>query len=237
MHTITPFSCAGSRVILAEGVADGEERATAAAVIQADPFGAQVGFLKNTGIRIPRLISAAESFDADTALCAAALLSKDPAREAPTLSSNALKTPFRVQYSAANGVAELTLAAKACINLTGDCPSVIFGGCEYFILEQNEEIAPLPSPEELAAKSSCDTAALLAITGDAVMPQFCAKGKDYCSFSTGSAAIALAFFESEKERNYFKKTYRFPKGERRVEMKRFLSEAFDGTLRAEVREV
>lgn len=233
MDTIKVFSCGGESVVIAGGVNDGEEEKTASEIIKGEPMSVQAGFLKSTGIKIPRLVEAGGLFSADTALCCAEILCESSQNESVSLSSSALETVFKAEYDKESERARLILASRAKINLNGFLPSVVFGGCEYFFLKEVTE-----NPEELlknlSENSALESDALLVIENDKITPYFLQKGGDCCAFSSGSAAIAAAFFESEENRDYLKKTYSFPKGEREVELKRFLSEAFECRLRAKV---
>ena len=233
MHAILNFTCGGDSVVIASGVPDGEEESTAAEILKGNPLGVQPAFLKNTHIKIPTLVCAGDVFSADAALCCAALPTEGD--DAKTIFSPALEKTFLLGFDAARAEARLSLASRAKINLSGACPSVIFGGCEYFIFAPDSDTDALPDLAALTAASVCRAGALLVISGDQIQPDFAQKDGAFCAFSAGSAAIALAFFESEQNRDFYKKTYRFPKGERTVEMKRFLSEAFDCMLKAEVK--
>ena len=235
MDNIKNFSCGGESVVIVEGVADGDEKRTATEIIKGEVMSVQAGFLKNTGIKIPRLVEAGALFSADTALCCAEILSQGSEKSTMSLSSAALETVFTLARHREEESAVLMLASKAKINLSGELPSVAFGGCEYFFSNVFPE-----NPSEclcrLAEKSTFENVALLITEGARITPFFMQKAESACcSFSSGSAAIAAAFFESEENRDYFKKTYSFPKGERKIEMKRFLSEAFECVLTSKVK--
>ena len=233
MDTVKIFSCGGDSVVIAQGVSDGDEEKIASEIIKNEPMSVQAGFLKSTGITIPRLVEAGGLFSADTALCCAEILRDNAEGEGISLSSSALETVFNAHFDKKSEQSYLILASRAKINLNGELPSVVFGGCEYFFINEEPE-----KPEELlkslCEKSNLENAALLVTRDDMITPFFLQKNGDCCSFSSGSAAIATAFFESEENRDYLKKTYAFPKGERKVEMKRFLSEAFECRLSAAV---
>ena len=231
MYTVKIFSCGGESVVIAGGVSDADEEKTASEIIKGEPMSVQAGFLKSTGIKIPRLVEAGGLFSADSALCCAEILCEET--EGVSLSSSALETVFNVQYDKKSGRASLILASRAIISLNGELPSVVFGGCEYFFLNKSVE-NPEKLLENLSEKSASKNCSLLVAENEKITPYFLQKEGERNGFSSGSATIALAFFESEEDRNYLKKTYSFPKGERDIEMKRFLSEAFECKISAKV---
>ena len=140
-------------------------------------------------------------------------------------------------YAKGTDTATLALAAKAKTVLTGDYPCVILGECAYYIAKNTTPEKAEEVLQRLLSAGTEPSAALLAVNENEITPYFAQKNGVCVGFSAGSAALALAFLESEQTRDYFKKTYRFPKGERKVSMKRFLSEAFEATLEAEVKEL
>ncbi len=235
MNTLNIYAVGGDTVILSAGVPEAEIAADSAEIIKGDPFQAQAGFVLSTEIKIPRNACAGSFFSADCTLCFGKYLCERTGVETGTftVSATGIGAVLRVEAQAQNKVS-LSLAGKAQCLLGGAYPSVIFGGCEYFIAARSAVGDAQSLMRQLGEDSSQECSALLLLSEDAVEPYFFQKGDALCGFSAGSAALALAFYESESARDFFKATYRFPKGTREVEMKRFLSEAFDARLCADV---
>ena len=237
MDTLHIYDCGGDTVIIAGGVGTDNIEKSSAEIIKGAPMSVQAGFVRSTEIAIPRCECAGDFFSADCALCFGKYLGKKSEGSGSfQLSVSGIASPMSATLEAQNSLVRLSLAAKAQSDYTGTLPQIVFGGCAYYIAtpEQAE------SAEELlcscAAVSPCKSTALLVLQGDSVSPHFTQKGNCTTAFSAGSAAIALAFYESETARDFFEKTYHFPKGERRVEMKRYLSHAFDCELTASVKD-
>lgn len=236
MNNINIYSCGGESVILAEGVSEEQMLKTSEEIIKNQPLSVQVAFIRSTEIKIPRVECAENYFCADCALCFAAFLNEKSERkkEKFTVSSSGLNSPFTALIGDRFNVS-LELAAKAKTRLSGEIPSVIFGGCEYFIIGSSSTEKAQKELEALAEKSGEKRCALLIKNEDKITPFFYEKGSAASAFSSGSAAIALAFLESEQSRDLTEKTYIFPKGERTVKLKRYLSEAFDARITAQVK--
>lgn len=238
MDHLKIYTVGGDTLILGDGVARETIDKACAEILKGESLHTQAGCVLGTAIQIPRMECAENYFSADCALGFGAYLhALTPEKSTFTVSTSGLNTPFGVTYAKGTDTATLALAAKAKTVLTGDYPCVILGECAYYI---TEIIAPEKAEEVLQTLLSAGTepsAALLAVNEDDITPYFAQKNGVCVGFSAGSAALALAFLESEQTRDYYKKTYRFPKGERKVSMKRFLSEAFEATLEAEVKEL
>ena len=238
MDHLKIYTVGGDTLILGDGVARETIDEACAEILKGESLHTQAGCVLGTAIQIPRMECAANYFSADCALGFGAYLhALTPEKSTFTVSTSGLNTPFGVTYVKGTNTATLTLAAKAKTVLTGDYPCVILGECAYYIAknatpEKAEEVL-----QRLLSTGTEPSAALLAVNEDDITPYFAQKNGVCVGFSAGSAALALAFLESEQTRDYFKKTYRFPKGERKVSMKRFLSEAFEATLEAEVKEL
>ena len=238
MDRLKIYSVGGDTLILGDGVARENINEACAEILKGDGLHTQAGCVLGTAIKIPRMECAENYFSADCALCFGAYLhAGTPEKTSFTVSTSGLNTPFGVIYTAENETAALSLAGKAKTVLTGAYPCVILGECAYYTAN---DMPPAQAESTLAALLSAGTApfAALLLVNEAEITPYFAQKKEVCSgFSAGSAALALAFLESEQTRDYFVKTYRFPKGERTVRMKRFLSEAFEATLEAEVKEL
>ena len=236
MDYLKIYTVGGDTLILAGGVAQEQIAPSCTEILKADVLHTQAACIISTQIQIPRAACAEDYFSADCALCFGAFLHEKNAEKAAfKLSVSGLNVPMRVVCNDAAQTAALSLAGKAKTLLSGSYEAVILGECGYFVAEK---LSPEQAPtilQELLLASSLPRAALLVRQGDSIIPYYAQKSGAACGFSAGSAALALAFLESEQSRDYIKKTYRFPKGERRVDMKRYLSEAFEATLSAEVK--
>ncbi len=238
MDHLNIYTVGGDTLILGDGVAGEQIDGACAEILKGENLHTQAGCVLGTAIQIPRMECAANYFSADCALgFGAYLYALNPEKSTFTVSTSGLNTPFGVAYDKQTDMATLTLAAKAKTLLTGDYPCVVFGECAYYVTEEKTAEQAQTVLSDLLAAGTQASAALLAVNGDEITPYFAQKNGVCVGFSAGSAALALAFLESEQTRDYFKKTYRFPKGERKVSMKRFLSEAFEATLEAEVKEL
>ncbi|MBR2590376.1 MAG: hypothetical protein IKE65_05585 [Clostridia bacterium] len=235
MDHINIYAVGGDTVILSGGVLLDEMQQNAKEIIKNEPLSVQAGFIVSTEIKIPRCACAADFFSADCALCFGAYLSeKRDEKSAFLISSTGADTPISACINEAEKTGTLAFAGKAKEVPSGSVKSVVFGGCEYFILEKEEPEKPQQLLDRLSESSALGATALLLKNDKQIHAYFRQKEDICCGFSAGSAAIALAFYESASEREYFKGVYHFPKGDREVEMKRFLSEAFEVKLSASV---
>ena len=237
MDTLTIYDCGGDTVIIVGGVSAENIAQSSAEIIKGAPLSVQAGFVRSTEIAIPRCECAGDFFSADCALCFGKYLSEKIEESGSfQLSASGIASPMNATIEVENDLGCLALAGKAQSDYTGTLPQIVFGGCTYYIAapehaENAEELL-----RQCAETSPCESTVLLVLQDESVTPHFAQKGECTTAFSAGSAAIALAFYESETARDFFEKTYRFPKGERRVEMKRYLSRAFDCTLTASVKD-
>lgn len=235
MDTLHIYTVGGDTVILAGGVSLDEIENSGEEILKNAPMHVQAGFIASTEIKIPRMVCAANVLSADCALCFGAYLSEISEKKSQfTISSTGVDTPFCVSVDTMAQNGTLLLAAKAKTVLTAAVPSVLFGGCEYFIAEGEMPENAEDFLAELSENSTAEATALLCKQEQNITAFFRQKERCVCGFSAGSAAIALAFYESDSSRDYFKAVYRFEKGEREVEIKRFLSEAFDAKLSAKI---
>lgn len=234
MDLLHIYAVGDETVVLSSGVGDSELEACSEQIIKQDALGVQAGFIKNSLIQIPRIVCAGDYFSAEIALCFGKYLTiaRTDGETRFRISTSGAHVPFTVEDAGA--YASFSLAGKAKSVLTGSLPCVIFGSCAYYISDTEPQDAPVRL-QALATESPCRFTALLVKKENTITPYFAQKGSIVCGFSAGSAAIALAFWESETTRNYFQQTYRFPKGERTVRIKRFLSEAFECTLTAQIK--
>ncbi|MBQ6381717.1 MAG: hypothetical protein IJJ41_09015 [Clostridia bacterium] len=236
MDTLNIYACGGDTVIIVGGIGEDQIESGSAEIIKNAPLSVQAGFVRSTEIQIPRSECAAELFSADCSLCFGKYLhALSGEKEELSLSASGLQVPFRWQQKEDN-TCSLVLAGRAKSDLSGAVPCVSFGNCAYFFSETEPAESAQEMLQQLSQTRSERCCALLSINEAHITPYFVQKCGATAGFSAGSAAIALAFFESETKRDFFQKTYRFPKGERQVEIKRFLSEAFDCTLTAKVEE-